>query len=592
MIMKRLIKNGILGIILLSLIATSFPNNEEWKTKVNPNLMDQAKSSEIVEIMVLFQSEVDLAPASQMKTKEDKGRFVFHQLQGAATKNQHRVRKFLNSRNISFQSFVLANAIFLKGDLNLIKSLAGFDEVKKLINNPTVRLDAPFFDAEANSRGPQTVEWGIEMIGADQVWDMGYRGEGVTVAGEDTGYEWEHPALKHAYRGWDGNTANHNFNWHDAIHEINLNNDSIADPSLNDCGLDSPFPCDDNNHGTLTMGIIVGEDGENQIGVAPAAKWMACRNMERGAGTPATYIECFEFFLAPTDLNNENPDPAKAPHVINNSWLCPESEGCNSDNWEMMEMVINNLKAAGIVVVASAGNAGPNCSTVYAPAAMFDNSFTIGSTKSNDEISGFSSRGPVAVDASGRLKPNVVAPGSNIRSSIRNGNYASGSGTSLSGPHVAGLVALMISANPELAGNVEQIESIIENTAIPKMSTDTCGNIPGSEIPNHTYGFGRIDAVAAVEESLSMTTSVEGHTRFQDLKVYPNPSTDQVFMDFGDRKGLIEIQLFDVHGRSILNKKAEFNGLLNLDLSHLNTGFYIFKAKWEGELFKGKIVLE
>merc|ERR1712127_902407 len=100
---------------------------------------------------------------------------------------------------------------------------------------------------------------------------------------------------------------------------------------------------------------MVGEDNDNQIGVAPGAKWIACRNMERGNGTPATYIECFEWFMAPTDLNNENPDVSKAPHVIANSWSCPTSEGCDSTNWHVMEAVVQNLKASGVVVVVSAG---------------------------------------------------------------------------------------------------------------------------------------------------------------------------------------------------------------------------------------------
>jgi len=269
------------------------------------------------------------------------------------------------------------------------------------------------------------------MINADDVWAMGVRGEGVVVGGQDTGYEWTHPAISHAYRGNDGTIVDHNYNWHDAIHEISpLHNDPIILPENNPCGLDVNYPCDDHNHGTHTMGTMVGEDGDNQIGVAPGAKWVACRSMERGYGMPSTYIECFEWFMAPTDLNNENPDPTQAPHVIANSWSCPEMEGCDSTNWNIMQTVVENLKASGVVVVVSSGNSGSQgCGSVSAPAAMFEASMTIGASAQNDTIAGFSSRGAVTVDGSLRLKPNVVAPGVAVRSCIRDSSYATWSGT-------------------------------------------------------------------------------------------------------------------------------------------------------------------
>ena len=146
-----------------------------------------------------------------------------------------------------------------------------------------------------------------------QVWAMGYKGQGVVIAGEDTGYQWEHPALKNTYRGWDGTTADHNYNWHDAIHEISpLHNDPMPDPSLNSCGLDVQYPCDDGSHGTHTMGTMIGEEGPNQIGVAPGAKWMACRNMERGYGSPTTYIEC---------LNSSWLPQISTEKILNQRWL-------------------------------------------------------------------------------------------------------------------------------------------------------------------------------------------------------------------------------------------------------------------------------
>jgi subtilisin family serine protease len=246
------------------------------------------------------------------------------------------------------------------------------------------------------------------------------------------------------------------------------------------------------------MGTMVGDDGAgNQIGMAPGAKWIGCRNMERGWGTPATYTECFQWFLAPTDLNGQNPDPSKAPDVINNSWYCPPEEGCADPL--ILQSVVENVRAAGIVVVFAAGNSGPGCSSIDAPGAMYDASFTVGATDSGDNIAGFSSCGPVTVDGSNRLKPDVSAPGVNIRSSVPGNGYAGGwSGTSMAAPHVVGAVALLISAHPELKGQVDGIERIIEYTAVPRTNSQSCGDVPGTEIPNNTYGWGRVDALAAL----------------------------------------------------------------------------------------------
>jgi serine protease AprX len=334
------------------------------------------------------------------------------------------------------------------------------------------------------------------------------------VGGQDTGYQWNHPALINAYRGWNGATADHNYNWHDAIHENNPN----TLPG-NPCGFDSLVPCDDNGHGTHTMGTMIGDDGgSNQIGMAPGAQWISCRNMEEGWGTPATYTECYQWFIAPTDLNGENPDSTKAPHVINNSWGCPVSEGCVTP--DILLAVVQNVRAAGILTAHSAGNSGSSCSTVNTPAAIYDESFTVGSTTSTDAISSFSSRGPVTIDGSGRLKPDITAPGSSIRSSRPTNTYGISSGTSMAGPHVAGLVALLISANPALAGQVDALEQIITSTAVPLTTTQNCGDVPGDQIPNNTFGWGRIDALAAVEYVLAQhDLLLSGSTAAMDI--YP-----------------------------------------------------------------------
>ena len=376
--------------------------------------------------------------------------------------------------------------IWARADLDVVAELAARGDVRRLDANPRIRFDGPMpAGGHGDAAAPTSIEWGISKVHADDVWALGYDGSGIVVGCQDTGYDWDHPALIGHYRGWNGFAADHNYHRHEAIHS-----------GGGICGADSTEPCDDYGHGTHTAGTMVGDDGgANQIGMAPGAHWIGCRNMNQGTGTPATYTECFQFFIAPTDLANENPDPSKAPHVINNSWLCPESEGCSHDT---LLTIVENTRAAGIVVVGSAGNDGSGCSTINAPPALYDATFTVGATDSSDNIAGFSSRGPVTVDGSDRLKPDVSAPGVSVRSSIPGGGYSNSSGTSMAGPHVTGLVALLLDARPDLIGRVEEVESIIRLSSVPRTTSQQCGGIPGSEIPNPVYGYGRIDALAAI----------------------------------------------------------------------------------------------
>jgi subtilisin family serine protease len=339
----------------------------------------------------------------------------------------------------------------------------------------------------------------LEAIHAAEAWNLGVTGEGIVVAGQDSGYDWTHPALKLHYRGWDGQTANHDYNWHDAWD-------------------DTAVPFDDDNHGTHTLGTVLGDDGgANHTGVAPGARWIGCRNMRRGIGNPGSYAECMEFFLAPYPHGGDPftaGDVTMAPHVINNSWGCPPEEGCSADT---LEAAVEALRAAGIMMVVSAGNEGPACDSVTAPPADFDASFSVGATDDNGTVVGFSSRGPVG----DLLKPDVSAPGYEVRSSIPGGMYGSASGTSMAGPHVTGLVALIWSANPDLIGDIDATEALICRTATPKPidnacaaadaaltdplgleegSSCTCGSVTGA--PNNVYGCGVINADAAVRAAL------------------------------------------------------------------------------------------
>lgn len=417
--------------------------------KIDTALMKKIGAGASAEFLVILQEQANVRDAVRFRRKEDKGRYVYATLLETAERTQVPVRDVLRQAGAPMQSFWIVNALWSKGRADLVLRLAEMPEVARVEDNPVLHLSRPPQDAtgEVTDRiTPHSSTWGLTKINADDVWNLGHTGAGVVVGGQDTGYEWEHPAIKEQYRGWNGSAADHNYNWHDAIH-------APINGGSNSCGLNLTEPCDDNEHGTHTVGTMVGIVGSVAIGVAPDAQWVGCRNMEEGDGTPATYIECFQWLTVPTDLNDDNPDPAMAPHVINNSWGCPTSEGCNSTNFATMDTVINNMRAAGILVVTSAGNDGPGCGTVNNPPSIFAGSFAVGATNSSDNISNFSSRGPVTVFGN-RTKPDISAPGEGVYSCTGTDNnpnsygYASWSGTSMAGPHVAGVAALIMSAGP------------------------------------------------------------------------------------------------------------------------------------------------
>lgn len=531
------------------------------------------------DVLIAFESDIVWQKVQVPMAKEEKGLFVYDALQRQAAQSQQRVRNLLQDRDIPFSSFSVVNAIQAEIPSELASVILDFPEVTAISENSPFTEERITTDDVQISPRSAAPEWGILHIRADSVWSLGFTGQGVVIGGQDTGYEWDHPALRSKYRGADGDAVSHDYNWHDAIHEISpLNGDSIIMPENNPCGLDVPIPCDDRGHGTHTMGTMVGSDSVNQIGVAPDAQWIGCRNMERGWGKPSTYLECMEWFLAPTDVNGDNPDPTKAPHVMNNSWSCPEIEGCNPGNFELLRQAVVNLRAAGIVVVVSAGNSGNSCSSVSAPLAMFEESFTVGAINMQDTIANFSSRGPVQVDSSFRLKPNISAPGVQVRSAWLDSTYRNANGTSMAGPHVAGVVALMISANPDLAGQVEVIETIIENTARPKESLQECGGTPGTVTPNNTFGHGVIDALAAVEAALMVSTVEEPvQGKVGPVIFFPNPASDYLNLRSTELQEIQSLRIFSTDGRLV-----QSTGALALparvELHNLSPGLYVVQA--------------
>jgi serine protease AprX len=466
------------AVVLTTLVPTS---RAAANSKIAPRVLNETAHGNATEALIVLSEQADLKAAAALSTKAAKGRYVVTALRDVASRTQAPIIALLEKRGIPYQSFWVVNMIQVSGNRALLEELAARADVKQIDANPHVRTDLPIAGALDAPDQPNGIEWNVTKVKAPKVWALGFKGEGRVVAGADTGVQWDHPALKDHYRGWNGSGVNHDYNWHDAT------------------SAHSPTPVDPHSHGTFTVSQMVGDDGHgNQIGVAPGAKWIACRNMDpSGTGSPTTYSECFQFLMAPYPVggNPNQGDPTKAPDSINNSWGCPPSEGCSANT---LLTGVDNVRAAGIFPAVAAGNSGSSCSSITDPPALYDSSVTVGATDSANRIASFSSRGPVTVDGSNRRKPDISAPGVNIRGAVPTNSYASGwSGTSMATPHIAGSIALLWQAKPTLIGNVNATETLLTSKAVHLKTAETCGGTQG-KVPNNVFGYGLLNIYRAV----------------------------------------------------------------------------------------------
>jgi len=482
--MRKLLLSALITVFWAGVVQLGWSQAGDPTAKIASRVLSETSNGGSTEALVVLSRQADLSFADNLTSKIDKGRYVVNTLRGVARSTQGPILALLQQRGVSYQSFYIVNMIKVTGNRSLMDTLAARADVAHIDANPMVRTALPAGVDRDTTFEPQGIEWNVTKVKAPDVWALGFHGEGLVVAGADTGVQWDHPALKGHYRGWNGTLADHDYNWHDATSDH------------------SPTPIDPHGHGTFTVSEMVGDDGHgNQIGVAPGAQWIACRNMDAGGnGTPSQYSECFQFLIAPYPVNG-NPnqgDPTKAPDSINNSWVCPPSEGCS---FSTLQSIVDAVRAAGIFPAMAAGNDGPNCSSIMYPPAIYASSVSVGALDSGNNVASFSSRGPVTVDGSNRTKPDVSAPGVNIRGAVPGNGYSSGwSGTSMAAPHLAGGVALLWQAKPALVGNISQSESVFEHAAQHLVDLQAVGNCRGPSFQqDNTFGYGLLNLLKAVQ---------------------------------------------------------------------------------------------
>ncbi len=328
--------------------------------------------------------------------------------------------------------------------------------IDRLLALPMVEYVSPDEKVEAS------LTQSVHQIRADIVQDsLGITGKGVLVGEIDTGIDYKNPALGDGYGPGYRVTGGYNF--------VKNDND----------------PMDDNGHGTHVAGIIGADGGNSLRGVAPGVKFLAVKVLdENGMGLASDVIAGIEYCLDP----DGNPATNDAAGIINMSLggaPFPENP---------VDSAVDNADKAGILCVVAAGNSGyEGYGTIGSPGTS-KSALTVGACDSVFHIAGFSSLGPDPVNFS--IKPEVVAPGVNILSTVLNNKTASESGTSMATPHVTGTAALLKQEHP--LWTPEEIKAAIINSA----------RYLGDSVSVFAQGRGCVDALNAAETKLVVEPGV------------------------------------------------------------------------------------
>ena len=441
------------------------------------------------EFLVVLTDQADLSAAYAIADWAERGAYVYRTLRDHAERTQRDLRAMLDARGLAYQPLWIVNALAVRGAAADVAAIAARAEVAAVRANRLLTLESRPASVPAQNgaspcnAGSDGACWHLNLVGANRVWnEFGVRGEGITVANIDSGVRYDHPALIGQYRGSTGAGVDHNYNWYDLFGT-------------------SPVPVDSGDHGTHTMGLMAARGlspTQPAVGMAPGARWIAVRACSARECGEVELIRAAEWLLAPTDLAGANPRPELRPHVVNNSWTAGRHA-----NW--YAGYVAAWRAAGIYPVFAAGNSGNGtCGTVQSP-GDYATVTAVGAVDATGALTGFSSIGPTA---DGRIKPDLTAPGSGVYSTMAAPGrlYGFSSGTSMATPHVAGAVALLWSARPDLIGDYDATYAMLTASAAPRTDDSryrgpAYADCQPLNVPNNIYGYGRLDAYAAVAQA-------------------------------------------------------------------------------------------
>jgi len=472
------LKQLILFLALLLISSTGF-SQVEISSRLQ-DALNRAGQDDYLQVIVLLRSQVDLATLDQQLYTEkaslqQRAYQVITALQQNAERTQGELNNYFSSKYesadvYSFKSFWISNMFVIEAKPSVIYELMNRLDVAEIDIDALIELDRPIAGDDYIPENTESVEPGLRIINAHLLWAQGITGQGRLVMGIDTGVHPNHPALQHK---WRGNHVPHNQAW--------------FDPGG---GTTTPSDCD--GHGSHTVGTMTGWSPltGDTVGVAPGAEWIAAKTICSSPHT-SNSIAAFQWAMNP----DGNPSTINdMPDAISNSWYDPDvSNECSG----IYKTTLDAVEAAGIAVIFSAGNSGPGSSTITKPKNINTNTVNVLSTAAidgalyiggnNNPIASFSSRGPSLCGGTGSLliKPEVSAPGVNVRSSGSATGYTVLSGTSMAAPHVAGAVALLKQFAPNLTG--KEILEALYNTAVDL-------GTPGED---NNYGMGLIDVYAA-----------------------------------------------------------------------------------------------
>jgi subtilisin family serine protease len=419
-----------------------------------------ADDSEMIGVIVCLRDQTDLDRVTASvggRPRSERLTGVIAALQETADRSQRALlaaleREERRGRVAAVHPYWVFNGMALRATPAVIARLAGRPDISLIsLDRP---MPGPYDEGGKALPSTDDSEWNIAKVSAPQVWAAGYDGSGIVIGSFDTGVELSHPDLESRYRGGTNS-------WFDPYGQHSTPVDLAGSWT---------------GHGTHTTGTVLGGNaGGTDIGVAPGAKWIAAKAWDdNGSGTTAAFLEIFEWMMDP----DGDPATDDAPAVVNNSWGFT-SYGCETTYLGPVQAWV----AAGIFPSFAVHNYGPGYASARSPGNFLE-SIGVGNTDSNDIIYYSSGRGPSACDVN-VVKPDVSAPGVDVRSSVPGGGYDLKSGTSMATPHVTGGVALLLDVNPMLS--LEALESALKEGAVDL----------GDPGPDWDFGWGRIDLEAS-----------------------------------------------------------------------------------------------